>query len=130
MSKNRHSATSSRTHIHQISDDEGPALLRCPRLLLFQQIKFAPKREEVGEERVEVTFRRKVEEDGVVGVIKMGEDAKKLSVDVAGYRGEVGRELAACGRLMGGRTVPREGSEVHGEGCAAMKIGSKGGWIR
>jgi hypothetical protein len=50
----------------------------------------------VSKERIEVTFGGEVKEDGVVGVVEVGEDAEKLSVDVASYRGEVGRELATC----------------------------------
>lgn len=43
-----------------------------------------------------MTFGREVQEDGIMGVVEVGEDAEKLSVDMAGYRREVGRELATC----------------------------------
>lgn len=84
-----------RTYVHQVPDDKWPALLRCPRLLLLEQVKLAAKGEKVGEERVEVALGGQVEEDGVVRVVEVREDAEKLGVDVTRDRGEIWREFAA-----------------------------------
>lgn len=81
------------THIHQIPNHKGPALLGCSRLLLLEEIKLATKREEMGKERIQMAFGREMKEDGVMGVIEMRKDAQELGVDVTGYGGEVGGEL-------------------------------------
>lgn len=87
------------THIHQVANDERPAFLGRPGLLLLEKVKLTPEGEEVGKERVEVSLAREMEEDGVVGVVEVGKDAEELGVDVPGDRREVWRELAPglCG---------------------------------
>lgn len=97
------------TYVHEVPDDERPALLRRPRLLLFEQVEFATKGEEVGEERVEVALGGQVQEDGVVRVVEVREDAQELRVDVARNRRKVRREFAAWDQPRASVSVAAQG---------------------
>ena len=83
------------THVHQVADHKGPALLGRAALFRFEQVKLATEREEMRKQAVEVPFHAQVQVDLVVGVVQVRKDPEQLGVDVARDRGEVGRKLAA-----------------------------------
>lgn len=84
-----------KTHVHQVADHKGPALLGRAALFRFEQVKLAAEREKVRKQAVEVPLHAQVQVDLVVGVVQVSKDPEQLGVDVARDRGKVGRELAA-----------------------------------
>ena len=86
------------TYVHEIANDERPALLWRSAFLWLQQIKLPSERQEVCKQRVEMSFCTQMQVDGIVGVIEMGEDAQELSIDVSSDGWEIWREFSSCFR--------------------------------